>query len=142
MRIEKKFWFRDKKGSKSAFSYDKDDQPAKFAARWGGSVIDYLEVDEDVASVLDNETELYSIIATDNPKPTEENAAKDSKRFKIFVLKNGSFTEYDEGHVYLKDANTKAKNIASSFEKVIVVRKRVTEVDDDPPWENQKGISF
>lgn len=112
--VNRIFWTRDKGDVTQSFSYANNSQPVKYAAKWGGSVVDKLEVDEDIPdgevwSYLENSGEI-----------TEE--LKEDKKFYIYVKLNDGWTLASK-EATISNANSLAKNIISNNKKVVVLKK-------------------
>lgn len=125
MKINKAFWFKQNGKMKQAYSYDNPTYVKKFTQQYGGDAIDYLMVSDNIASVVDGQTEIYSVLLNEGAtekKPTS--LANDPRRFKVLVEGPDGFKEYDDGHEHLRDANNVAKTITKYYNTVIVVRKR------------------
>lgn len=128
MQINKKFWYKDNGPFKQAYSYDDQSYVKKFSSRYGGEALDYLEVNEEIASLIDVETEVYSVLVNSKAEePKELPRINDPRRFEVLVSNGEGFKKYDEGHQHLRDANNAAKSITKYYKTVVVVRKRYVE---------------
>lgn len=123
MRIEQTFWYREKHGTKQLFSYSNDNMAHQFAEKYGGEVYSFLDVSDDIASILDDCTQLCSVIVQEHTQKKADSLASDKRRFYVLVLQNGVFQPYGEPHQFVKQANDVAKNVCRFYEKTIVIRK-------------------
>lgn len=125
MKINKQFWYKENGNSKQAYSYDNPAYPKKFSQQYGGDVLDYLMVNENISAVVDVETEIYSVLMNGSAEEKQTSSpASDPRRFKVLVEGPEGFKEYDNGHEHLRDANNVAKTITKYYKTVLVVRKR------------------
>lgn len=117
MKVEKPFWIREKGLLIEAFSYSDKNKAAIFAKKFGGEVIEFLEIDDD----LEENDELYTLI-TSRVQVEPKELKNDARRFHLQVKLDSGYKTLKK-YRYLKEANAAAKTISSMFRKVRVVKK-------------------
>lgn len=129
MLIEKHFWLKETPVTKYAFSYDNKSNVTKFVAQYGGTHLKSLQLSDDVASHIQPNMDVYSVLVNTYPdKPKLGEGAANPRRFKLLVREGkDKFYFYGEAFETLREANTAAKNMSKYFDVIVVVKERFTD---------------
>lgn len=122
MIIDRLFWVRFKNDIMMAFSYDKDKTTTNMATKYGGRLsetLEFLDEDTSIRDALAEATTVYSVLENQNPTIVE--GSSEEGDFKVYAKSNGKW-DIRGSFASVSDANTEAKNLIKTNEKVVVFK--------------------
>lgn len=129
MEITKPFWYRKTGSLTQLYTYPDPLMVRGLAEKYGGKTVPSINVTMDIYRELAS-ADLCSIIENDSPEIKPSDLSRDKCRYAILVDDGSGFTQYGERHLYLKQANDVAKGIARFYQCVLVIKRRVTNVEN------------
>lgn len=115
MIVNKPFWTRIKGSVESYFSYAKATQAAGFAAKYGGAVMNQIDVADEL---FEFGGEVFSVLRNDSPVAREPTGGE----FKVYVKRDAVYILHGS-YATISDANTEAKGIIAHETEVVVIKQ-------------------